>query len=165
MLASTCSNWRDRELSGGRDCRSNARERLRLIFRERSSSINAYIEVFDQITGALFMACVGLVLTGWLYQARNSRNTHWRYRSQQISTIPDKTLTARFVRLTLAHLLRCQRSQPCTCWRSTARLRISSSTCFLLPLRLLPLSTRGAAPVTIDNQTRPHGRSRHRSSD
>ncbi len=35
-------------------------------------SINAYIEVFDQITGAL--ACVGLVLMIWLYQALKFRN-------------------------------------------------------------------------------------------
>ncbi|EHT0050839.1 hypothetical protein KV159_003802 [Escherichia coli] len=35
--------------------------------------INAYIEVFDQITwGAL--ACVGLVLMIWLYQALKFRN-------------------------------------------------------------------------------------------
>ncbi|ELR8817724.1 MFS transporter, partial [Escherichia coli] len=36
-------------------------------------SINAYIEVFDQITwGAL--ACVGVVLMIWLYQALKFRN-------------------------------------------------------------------------------------------
>lgn len=36
-------------------------------------SINTYIEVFDQITwGAL--ACVGLVLMIWLYQALKFRN-------------------------------------------------------------------------------------------
>ena len=41
-------------------------------------SINAYIEVFDQITwGAL--ACVGLVLMIWLYQALKFRTARWRW--------------------------------------------------------------------------------------
>ncbi|MDA5092377.1 hypothetical protein PGN04_31910, partial [Klebsiella quasipneumoniae subsp. quasipneumoniae] len=48
-------------------------------------SINAYIEVFDQITwGAL--ACVGLVLMIWLYQSPKFRNRALARSSYSAST-------------------------------------------------------------------------------